>query len=114
MSQLLSKNPLKAFEEIKNNYILYLKTAYHTRFEELNDKLDKLWNEEGNLYKDPYIEALPQYKNYGQTFKNLPKEIFNTTDDKTAELIKKFIGAGFRPPDLRKTGSRPDPKHPSA
>ena len=53
MSQLLSKNPLKAFEEIKNNYILYLKTAYHTRFEELNEKLDKLWNEEGNLYKNP-------------------------------------------------------------
>ena len=95
MSQLLSKNPLKAFEEIKNNYILYLKTAYHTRFEELNEELNKLWNKEGNLYKEPYIEALPQYKNHDKTFKDLPKEVFNTDDEEIAALIKKFIGAGL-------------------
>lgn len=95
MSQLLSQDPLKAFEEIKKNYILYLKTAYHTRFEELNEELNKLWNEEGNLYQEPYIEALPQYKNHDKTFKNLPKEIFNTVDEKITVLIKKFIGAGL-------------------
>lgn len=94
MSQLLSKNPLQAFEEVKNNYILYLKTAYHTRFEELNKKLNELWETEGNLYKKPYIEALPQYKPYSKAFGKFSKEDF-VDDEKTSELIRDFIGAGL-------------------
>lgn len=95
MSHLLSKNPLRAFEEIKKNYILYLKTAYYTRFKELNDKLNELWETEGNLYRQPYIEALPQYKEYSKKFGEFSKEDLVLEDEKTSELIKNFIGAGL-------------------
>lgn len=95
MKQLLIKNPVKAFEEIKKNYLLYLKTAYHTRFDELNQQLDELWNEEGNLYKYPYIEALPQYQSHSLKFDELPSEYFNITEEKTIKLIKDFISAGL-------------------
>ncbi|HHG85751.1 MAG TPA: DEAD/DEAH box helicase, partial [Bacteroidetes bacterium] len=61
MQQLLGLEPLTAFETIRDNFILYLKTAYRTRFKQLENEKDQLLKSPGPLFKPPYVELLPKY-----------------------------------------------------
>lgn len=61
-------NPIKAFEEIRENYILYLKTAFGTRFKEskgseasFEEERDALLHRDQVLCREPWIEPLPAY-----------------------------------------------------
>jgi|GEM_PF-326590 len=63
MEKLLSKEPISAFEQIRDKFILYLQTAYRTRFEGFELEKDRLLQEPGPLFKWPYVELLPEYAN---------------------------------------------------
>lgn len=61
---LLGQDPIGAFEKIKNDYLLYFKTAYHISDPNLDDMRIKELENNDNLYKEPYLEILPEYEQY--------------------------------------------------
>lgn len=75
--QLLSKDPIGAFEKIKEDYLRYFKTTFRfageldnntqrEKYKDLDDrKNDELENNE-NLSKELYCELLPKYESSGQ------------------------------------------------
>lgn len=61
MENLFSHEPITAFESIRDRFILYLKTAFRSRFKTLENEKEKLLLAPGPLYQQPYIEVLPEY-----------------------------------------------------
>ncbi len=59
--KLLSKDPIGAFEKIKENYVRYFKTMYRFENVELNAKKDEELLKDDNLLKEPLFEILPEY-----------------------------------------------------
>src|SRR5690554_4075443 len=92
--KLLSKDPIGAFDKIKENYLRYFKTSYKLN----NEELDKRKNEElvknDNLYKEPYLEILPEY----ETAKLNDGSVATGIDD----LVDRFNNGenGFNSPEV--------------
>ena len=61
---LLGQDPIGAFEKIKKDYRLYFKTAYHISDPILDGKRMREIERDDNLYKEPYLEILPEYESY--------------------------------------------------
>lgn len=54
-------DPIGTFENIRDNYILYLKTAFGTQFPGLELERESLLRHPGILNQEPWIEPLPKY-----------------------------------------------------
>tara|TARA_B110000027_G_scaffold35400_1_gene39161 strand:+ start:3588 stop:9497 length:5910 start_codon:yes stop_codon:yes gene_type:complete len=101
--KLLSKDPIGAFNKIKDNYVRYFKTMYRLKDVDLNNrKNDKLLKGD-SLLKEPYIEILPEYENCLDSMGNklslrdvaekLTGAFGKDTDAK--DFIEKFISSGL-------------------
>ncbi len=55
-------DPIGAFEKIRDNFILYLKTAFGTQFPGLEREREALLRQPGILNQEPWIEPLPRYQ----------------------------------------------------
>lgn len=56
-------DPIESFDEVKNNLILYIKTAFATGFQSIEEEREKLLRGKSEvLCKDPWLEPLPRYK----------------------------------------------------
>src|SRR5690242_11963814 len=55
-------DPIGAFDHVRDNFILYVKTAFGTRFPSLEQEREQLLREPGTLCQEPYIEPLAKYK----------------------------------------------------
>ena len=71
-------NPVNSFEEIKENFILYVKTAFGTRYmsndpneETLEKKREELLNKDKVFYREPWIEPIMAYKSYDHRIKEV-------------------------------------------
>lgn len=56
------KDPIGAFEKIRDNFILYLKTAFGTQFPGLEREREAMLRQSGLLNQQPWIEPLPRYQ----------------------------------------------------
>lgn len=56
------RDPIGAFNRIKENFILYVKTAFGTRFQTFEQEREALLRTEGVFFKHPWIEPLPRYR----------------------------------------------------
>ena len=101
-------NPVKAFDEIKDHFILYLQTAFGTRFksnvggiDSFETEREKLLNKDKVLYREPWIEPIPSYKNVirenGEKVRisNLTTQDLPEMDNNSLELFKEFITSGL-------------------
>lgn len=101
-------NPIKSFEEIRGNYILYLKTAFGSRFKESVNGLDsfeeereKLLLKDQVLCREPWIEPIPSYEkkldSYGHdmTIRDFSATDFPGMDEDTILLFQEFISIGL-------------------
>ena len=61
---LLGQDPLGAFEKIKKDYVRYFKTAYHVSDSSIESMRMEEIEKDDNLYKEPYLEILPEYEAY--------------------------------------------------
>lgn len=81
-------DPIGAYENIRDYFILYLKTAYSTRFMSVETDRDDLMRREGVICREPWIEIRPSYQ--------LSKKSINTISDELACFNEKeandFIG----------------------
>lgn len=71
MEKLLGTEPITAFETIRDRFILYLKTAYRTRFPALEAEKEKLLRDTDALCQKPYFEILPEYESSNRKISEL-------------------------------------------
>lgn len=65
--QLLSKDPIGAFDNIKNNYVRYFRTMYRFKDSDLDNRKNQELERNDNLYKEkPYCELMPKYESSNQ------------------------------------------------
>lgn len=60
-------DPIKLFEELRENYLRYIKTTYKTKYAGFEQARNKLFNKDGIICRDPYIEPTPKYVSSGNT-----------------------------------------------
>src|SRR6266446_3588603 len=60
------QDPLGAFDKVRDNFLLYIKTAFRTQFPSFEREREDLLrrtsaDNPGIFYQDPWVEPLPQY-----------------------------------------------------
>lgn len=55
-------DPIGAFEKVRENFILYIKTAFGTQYPDLELERERLLRQAGMFCQDPWIESLPRYE----------------------------------------------------
>src|SRR5258708_8541412 len=61
------KDPIGAFNKVRDNLLLYLKTAFGTQFPSLEREREDLLRDEPVLTREPWIELQPRYMLSGKT-----------------------------------------------
>lgn len=102
MENLISFEPLTAYEVIRDNFILYLKTAYKTRFPGLEQKKEELLKNSNILTQEPYFELLPEYQSSAYkvddlSLENLPEIGTQEALDAFKALVKDHLFSGDYP-----------------
>ena len=59
-------DPVDAFEKIRDNFILYVKTAFGTRFPTLEAKREQLLRQLRVLNQEPWLEPLAKLREFGK------------------------------------------------
>jgi DEAD/DEAH box helicase domain-containing protein len=102
--KLLSKDPIGAFDKIKENYVRYFKTMYRFDNIELNTKKDEELLKNDNLLKEPLFEILPEYVTAdidGEEIEDLVDlsekfaEGFSQKKEHAFDFLSKFIKTGL-------------------
>jgi DEAD/DEAH box helicase domain-containing protein len=102
--KLLSKDPIGAFDKIKENYVRYFKTMYRFDNIELNTKKDEELLKNDNLLKEPLFEILPEYVTAsinGEEIEDLVDlsdnftEGFGQNKEHAFDFLSKFIKTGL-------------------
>lgn len=92
------KDPIGSFNSIKNNFMRYIETAFSTKFKSVNDERHALLNSDRVLYRQPWIEPLPDYKLSGINFKDLTAvELNNNLTPKELAKFKELVSCGLFP-----------------
>lgn len=96
---LLGQDPIGAFEKIKSDYVRYFKNAYHVENKAIDDmRMGEIVNND-NLYKDPYLEILPEYETYQgiDGLEDLAPEFADAfgSEANAREFFGRFIKAGL-------------------
>jgi ATP-dependent helicase YprA (DUF1998 family) len=55
-------DPIGAFSEIRENLLLYIRTAFATQFPAVEEERERLLRAQGTFYRDPWIEPLGRYE----------------------------------------------------
>lgn len=90
-------DPIGSFETIKENFVRYVKTAFKTKFDSLEDERETLLNEDKVLYRQPWIEPLPEYKSSGKTINDLSLEDLPGLNETQQDTFKGLVGNGLIP-----------------
>lgn len=64
-------DPIGAFDSIRDNFILYIKTAFGTRFPSVEIEREALLRQPRVMCQEPWIEPRPRYLGSGKTVQNL-------------------------------------------
>ncbi len=89
------RDPIKAFEEIKNSFKLYVKTRFATQFDSVEKEREKMLSKEGVFYKDPYIELIPKYKSSNKKISDLNTEDLKDFSSTQIESFQSFVSSGL-------------------
>jgi len=87
-------DPIGAFEKIRDNFILYLKTAFGTQFPGLEREREEMLRRPGILNQEPWIEPLPRYQT-DRPLADLGPEDFPAMAPETLERFKDLARCGL-------------------
>ena len=90
-------NPIQLFEKIRDNFILYLETAFGTRYADFEAERNKLMKRDKVFARAPWVEPLPNYKPSDFTIESIP-EIPNLSNDELS-IFKELVKAGLFGPN---------------
>ena len=68
-------NPIQVFEKIRDNFILYLETAFSTRYVDFEAERNELMKRDKVFARAPWVEPLPTYKPSDFTINNINNTI---------------------------------------
>jgi Lhr-like helicase len=90
------RDPITSFDEIRDNYIRYVETAFDTKFDSVDSERYDLLNRDKVLYREPWIEPLPDYKSSGIKISGISREdLSGSMTDKELECFKSLVKAGL-------------------
>lgn len=89
------QDPIGAFDKIRDNLILYIKTAFGTQFPEIEQERERLLRQTGAFYQEPWIEPLPRYLKSGKTIDNLEVSDVPTLDANALQDFKDLANCGL-------------------
>src|SRR5919199_4538219 len=88
-------DPVGAFDKIRKNFLLYIKTAFGTQFPQIEQERERRLNQPGVFYQEPWIEPLPRYKKYGKNINQLGIEDVAGLDETTLHDFKQVASCGL-------------------
>lgn len=88
-------DPIGAFERIKENFILYVKTAFGTKFPSLEAEREALLRRNRVLTQEPWIEPIPKYVSSGKKIAHLTVQDLPGLGVKGRELFKSLVTCGL-------------------
>lgn len=90
------KDPIGSFESIKENFIRYVKTAFGTKFDGVENERYDLLNYDKVFYRKPWIEPLPDYVSRGKKINDLTLEdLGNALNETEARTFKGLVNTGL-------------------
>jgi Lhr-like helicase len=90
------KDPITSFDEIKDNYIRYVETAFDTKFDSVDLERRDLLNRDKVLYREPWIEPLPDYKSSGIKISGISNtDVSGSMSDLELEYFKSLVKVGL-------------------
>ena len=94
-------DPIKAFEEIKDSFKLYVKTRFATQFPSIEKEREEILNKEGFFYKNPYIELIPTYKTSDKKISDLKTEDLKSLSESQVKNFQSFVQSGLMDQSLK-------------
>lgn len=88
-------DPIGAFDSIRDNFILYIKTAFGTRFPSIENEREALLRQERVMCQEPWIEPLPIYLKSGKTIQGLSKRDLPGLNDSEIADFKSLVSCGL-------------------
>lgn len=89
------QDPIGSFEEIKDNYILYIRTAFGTRFPSFENAREELLSRSGILSQEPWYEPIANYLSSGKRVQDLNEEDLPNMSPQQISLFKRFVLCGL-------------------
>ena len=89
------KDPVGAFDTVRDNFIRYIQTVFSTRFPSIEAEREKLLRELGVLCQEPWIEPLPIYQKSGKTIQDLKEEDLPGLSDQELSDFKSLVACGL-------------------
>src|SRR4051812_48888132 len=65
------RDPVRAFEQVRDNFALYIQTAFGTQFPGLELERERLLRDTTLFTQEPWIEPLPRYEDAGKNIQML-------------------------------------------
>ena len=88
-------DPIGSFDEIKSNFIRYVKTAFGTKFPSIEEEREKLLNTDKVLTREPWIEPIPKYISSGKKLYELTTSDLPGLTDSQASAFKDLVSCGL-------------------
>jgi len=89
------KDPVGAFDTVRDNFIRYIQTVFGTRFHSIEAEREELLREPDVLYQEPWIEPLPIYQKSGKTIQDLKEEDLPSINDQELSDFKSLVACGL-------------------
>ncbi len=90
-------DPVGAFDAIRDDFLLYLKTAFGTRFADIEDDRATLLEQPGALSQELWLETLPTYLSSGKTIDELDAADLPGLDEPQRKAFAEFARLGLFP-----------------
>ena len=88
-------DPIGSFEKIREKFILYVKTAFGTRFPSIELERENLLKKPGVLNQEPWVEPLPVYESSGKTTEELNREDLPGLNNSQIDAFKQLVRCGL-------------------
>ena len=89
------RDPIGAFDQVRESFILYVKTAFGTQFEGLERERERLLRRPGLICQEPWIEPLPQYESSEKRIGDLIAADLPGLSERAIEDFKRFASCGL-------------------
>jgi len=88
-------DPINAFNTIRDNFLLYIKTAFGTQFPEIERERERLLRQPGAFHQEPWIEPMPRYQKSGKTINDLDISNVPGLDETALQDFKQLACCGL-------------------
>lgn len=89
------RDPIGAFDRIRESLILYVRTAFGTQFEGLERERERLLNQPGLICQEPWIEPILQYQSSGKRIGDLEPDDLPGLSAQEIEDFKSLATCGL-------------------